>query len=142
MIQYFRHEWSSIMYENTKKHNKIKRRSITCSCIWHANISKCLYWLDKHSVKVWWRYVLPNVNAAHFCDVFFRHRAVFPSRNKKTSLEFKNLAPSRWYTSLLVNISGLYISWCWLQKRYRLQTTDRIPKLPTDRHFLDLSETC
>ena len=34
-IQYFRHEYSSIMYENTQKRNKINVRSITCSDIWH-----------------------------------------------------------------------------------------------------------
>ena len=46
-------------------------------------------------------------------------------------------------TLLLVNILGLYISCCRLQMRYRLQTTtDRIPKLPTDIHFLFLSDSC
>ena len=42
-IQKLRHEWSRIMYENTKKRNKIKWRSITCSHIWHINISKYVY---------------------------------------------------------------------------------------------------
>ena len=37
--------------------------------------------------------MLQKVNAAHFCDVFFRYRAVFPSRNKKIVLEIKNPAP-------------------------------------------------
>ena len=44
--------------------------SITCSYIWHMETSKCAYWLDTHSVKDWWRYVLPNANAVHFCDIF------------------------------------------------------------------------
>ena len=36
MIKYFRHKFSTKMYENTKeKHNKIKGRSITCIHIWH-----------------------------------------------------------------------------------------------------------
>ena len=29
-------------------------------------------------MKVWWKCVLPNTNALHFCDIFFRHKAVFP----------------------------------------------------------------
>ena len=37
------------------------------------------------------------------------------------------------YTVLLVNISGLYKSYCRLKLRYRPQTTDRIPKFVTDR---------
>ena len=44
----------------------------------------------------------------------------------------------------MVNIPGLYIS-CWRLERghrRRRQTTARIPELPTDRHFLDLSEKC
>ena len=58
-----------------KKRNKIKKRSITGGHIWHIYISKCVYWSDIHSVKVWWRYVLPNKNTVHFCDLFLRHRA-------------------------------------------------------------------
>ena len=75
-IEYFRHECSSIMYENTLKRNKIKRPSITCSYIWHKDTPKCVYWFDTHSVKVCWIYVIPNKNDIHFCDIFFRHRAM------------------------------------------------------------------
>ena len=40
-----------IMYENTKKTQyKIKEPSLTCS---HNDTSKCVYWLDTHSIKVW-----------------------------------------------------------------------------------------
>ena len=53
-----------------KKRNKIKGPSITCSYIWDINISKYVYWLDTHSMKVWWRYVLPNTNAVHYWDIF------------------------------------------------------------------------
>ena len=68
-----------------KKRNKIKWRSITKSHIWHIYISKYVYWLNIHSVKVWWRYVLPNTNAVLFCDIFFRFMAMFSSSpNKKT----------------------------------------------------------
>ena len=67
-IKHFRYEWPSIIYENTQKHNKIKEHSITCSYIWHINISKCVYWLDTHSAKVWCYY---------FCDIILRHRAMF-----------------------------------------------------------------
>ena len=59
-IQYFGHEHSSIMYKIPKKRIKIKGPSITCSYIWHVNISKYVNWLDTHSVNVWWRYVPPN----------------------------------------------------------------------------------
>ena len=44
-----------------------------------------------------------------------------------------------------MNILGLYISFCKQEAGHRLKTTtttDRIPELPTDRHFLELSETC
>ena len=57
-----------------KKHNKIRHRSITLVYIWLVNISKYVYYLDTHSVKVWWRYVLPNWNVAHFCDIIFIHK--------------------------------------------------------------------
>ena len=72
-ILYFRHEYSSIMYENTQNRKIIKEPSITCRYIWHVNISKCTYLLDIHSVKVWWSYVLPNSNAVEIFNVFFRH---------------------------------------------------------------------
>ena len=53
-----------------KKRNKIKRHSITCSHIWHVDMSVCVYWVDTYSVKFWRQYVQPNANAAHFCDIF------------------------------------------------------------------------
>ena len=42
-MQYFRHEWSSIMYKNTQKRNKIKERSITCSHIRHIIWCACVF---------------------------------------------------------------------------------------------------
>ena len=42
--------------ETSKEPNKTRESSVTCSHIWHVNISKCVYWLDIQSVKVWWRY--------------------------------------------------------------------------------------
>ena len=76
-IHDFRHEYSSIECKICNiKHNKIKGNSIICFYIWHIDILKCVYWLDIHFAKIWWRYVLPNANTSHFCDVFFRHRAV------------------------------------------------------------------
>ena len=71
----------------TKKSNKIIGPSITCSYIWHIDTSKCAYWLDTYSVKVWRSYVLPNTNADHLCDIFFRYRAMFATCSNK---EFKN----------------------------------------------------
>ena len=29
------------------------------------------YWLDTHSVNVWWRYKILNTSIIHFCDIFF-----------------------------------------------------------------------
>ena len=72
-----------------KNRNTIKEHSIACSHIWHVNISKYVYQLDTHSEKVWWSYVLPNINATHFCDIIFGHRAVFPSCNKKQYWKLK-----------------------------------------------------
>ena len=71
-MQYFRQEWSSILYENTQKFNKIKENSITYVYIWHANTTKYVYWSDTHSVNVWWRFVSPNTNVNSFCDIIFR----------------------------------------------------------------------
>ena len=69
-IQYFRHECSSIIYEKIPKKNRIKGCSITCSHIWHIDVSECVYWLEAHSEKVWWRYGLPKANDVHFCSIF------------------------------------------------------------------------
>ena len=83
--------------------------------------------------------------------ILFRHRAMFLTCPNKESRKSK-IGPRQnklgKYTLLLVKISGL-TRWCRLQMRYRLQittdnrqqTTDRIPKLPTHRHFLFLSRT-
>ena len=38
-IQYFRHEYSSMLYKIRKKRNKIKMHSIKCSHIWYFEIS-------------------------------------------------------------------------------------------------------
>ena len=54
-----------------KKRNKVKKRSITYRHVWYVNISNCVYWLDIHSVKVWWRYVSPNANDVLFYDITF-----------------------------------------------------------------------
>ena len=72
-----------------KKRIKTKWRSITCSYIWHVDISKYVYWSNTHSVNVLWRYVLLNANAAPFSDVFFRHRAMFSTSWNKESRKSK-----------------------------------------------------
>ena len=43
-----------------------------------------------------------------------------------------------------MNILAFYISWCRLERGHRRQgqMTDKIPELPTARHFLDLAERC
>ena len=49
-IQQFRHECSSIMYENTQKSNKIKGLFITCFT------SKCAYWFVDFTNCLWTQY--------------------------------------------------------------------------------------
>ena len=89
---------------------------------------------------------LPNTKAIDFCDIIFRHTAMFSKCPYKVPRKSK-IEPRRQnkllsYTLFLVNISGRYINWCRLQTCYRLQTIDRIPKLQIHRHFLEFSETC
>ena len=125
-----------------KKCNKFKGRLITCSHIWLYDISKYVYWLHTHSAKNWLANVLPNANAAHFLDIWH----CFHPGNKKTVLEIKN--PSYRESNRIIYrtfsryIPWLYISWCRLQILIRQRQTNRIPKLPTDRHFLFLSDSC
>ena len=107
-IKYFRHaDKMSIMCENTQKNEiKPKRPSITCSCIWYI----CAIWFDTYFVKVWYRYVLPNTNAVQFCDVIFRHRAMFSTCPNKETRKSKNRPRydiSGQNTVLLANFSGL-----------------------------------
>ena len=55
---------------NAQKRNKIKMHSITCSHIWYVNISKCVYWLDTHSVKVWcYQTQMPLIFVIYFSDI-------------------------------------------------------------------------
>ena len=49
------------MWKFAKKRNDI----ITCDSNWHANISECVYWLDTHSIKVWWRYSTSDMNGSY-----------------------------------------------------------------------------
>ena len=75
-----------------------------------------------HSMKVWWRYMLPYANTALFCDMFFRLRAVLPTCPEKRYRKTKN--PSRRGSTriiylLLVNIPGLYIGWCKQDRGHR-----------------------
>ena len=77
-----------------KERNKIKRYSINYIHIWHVDISKCLYWLDICSMKVWWRYVF---KCRSFCDVF-------QSSRKKIVLEIKNM--SSWGSTRLIYLTN------------------------------------
>ena len=97
----------SIMYENTLKHNKIKRRSITCSHIWLINTSKCMYCLDTHSVKVWSRYVLPKTNAVPLCDIIFKQGNIF-DLPKQSVTKIKNLA-TLWKTKTIYHTFSKYL---------------------------------
>ena len=72
IVQLFLRHYCQFCMKLPKKRNKIKERTITCSYIWYIYISNCVYWLDTHSEKVWWRDVLPNTNAVYLCDIFFR----------------------------------------------------------------------
>ena len=79
-IQYFRHECSSI----------IKGRGIICSYIWRVNISKCVFCLNTYSVKVWWRYILPNTNALHFVHTNYQSLDKIYDTKHKYHLLFKH----------------------------------------------------
>ena len=78
--KYFRHKWSSVMNVRklSKKCNWIKGRSITYSHIWYT---KNMYWLDIHSMVVWWS---KHKNAVLFCDIIFRLRTVLPTCSKNS----------------------------------------------------------
>ena len=54
----------------------------------------------------WWQNVLPNTNSVHFCNVFFRQRAVFPSCNNKTVLEINN--PARLGSTTIIYITFVF----------------------------------
>ena len=115
--------------------------SITNSHIWHVDTSKCVNWLDTHSMKVRWWYVQLNANAAHFCDTFFIHRAVLSTCPKKTILKIINPATLGTIRIIYCTFSKYSRSLYKLEATHRVPTTattDRIPELPTDRHFLDL----
>ena len=74
------------LWKFCRKRNK---SNVTCSYIWHVNKSECTYWLDTHTVKVCWRYLLPNTNVVNFCYVVFRHcvdLAKKSAKNQKSGL--------------------------------------------------------
>ena len=84
-----------------------------------------------------------NTNATNFCNIFFRHRAVFPSCNKKTVLSVKNTSHRESSRIIYRTFSNYSRPLHMLEYAgNRLQTTDRILELPTDRYFIDLPETC
>ena len=88
-----------------KKLNKIKRRCITCSHIWHVNILKCV---SRHTfceslVK---RCAIPNKNYAHFCDTDIGQCVA--NLPRKTVLDIKN--PShRGLTRIIYLTFGKYV---------------------------------
>ena len=67
---------------------------LTCSHIWHVNISKCVYWLDIHSVKVWWRYCFFRKLQTNCLHSFTKSN---PKRDKHNILlfSFQNLCISK-----------------------------------------------
>ena len=102
------------MWKFKKKRNIIKERFISFSHIWRINTPECVYWLD----------MLLNTNTVHFCDFIFRHRTVLPKKG------FEN---QKSYQFRMILNKILYFS------KYE---GDRNPKLPSDRHFLFLSNSC
>ena len=89
---------------------------------------------------------MPVKNADNFGMYFSDIWQCFHPVTKKV-LDIKNPAPfgstRGRYIKLLVNILGFYILWCKQEQRHKqTTTTDRIPELPRDRCFLDLSEIC
>ena len=49
--------------------------------MWYADISKCVYWLDTQSVKVWGRFDSSDMNSPQLRDIIFRHIVVLPQEN-------------------------------------------------------------
>ena len=105
-----------------KKHNKIKEPSITCNYIWHIVTPKWAYWLDTHSVKVWWSYMLPNTNTVNFCDIIFRHRAIFSACPNKESRKSKNCQV--WYF-LLEKQTKISIKFRHFSKKIKLNNVQK-----------------
>ena len=78
-IKYFRHKCSSILYENTWKHNKIKWPSITCSHICDKFCESLVtLGVTKHKYHSFFWY-------------YFRHRAMFWTCPNKESRKSKFL---------------------------------------------------
>ena len=88
------------------KCNETNGLSIICSYIWHIN-----------SLKVWRRYVVPNTNAVHSCDIFFRHRAMFLTWSHKESQKLKILPRFATSRKNILYPNGLYLSICHIKIR-------------------------
>ena len=58
-----------------------------------------------------WKNAKKNTNAVNFCDIFFRHRQSCRSTQAKRLRNSATLGKTRIVTVLL-DISGLYLSWC------------------------------
>ena len=64
MIKTFHKINESLMKNNvskieiSKEPNQTKEPSVTCT----SGMSRCVYWLDTQSVKVWWRYNTSDLN--------------------------------------------------------------------------------
>ena len=84
-----------------KKRNIKSEVSITCSHICHNAITKCVYWSDTQSVKVWWRYL----HFKHECSSIMYQNALKTQYNQR--------AP---HNSQL-NLAYRYIKMCeWVSK--------------------------
>ena len=57
-IMHFRHKYSSILCKILKKPNKIKRLSITCSHIWHFDISVLIKYTISESFRHEWSIIM------------------------------------------------------------------------------------
>ena len=93
-----------------KKRNKIMGRFITCSHMWHINISVYVRWLDTYSLKVWWSYVLLNTNAFHFSVIAFNNigekSIVLDINGRGTSKKSSNHLPKHFFFKFSISTSG------------------------------------
>ena len=76
------------MYENTQRNNKIKGL-LSCIHFWHVDISKSIYWLDIHSVKVWWKYVLSNFSLVRRPTAIFFKILIFQDYDFQANPKFQ-----------------------------------------------------
>ena len=136
-----RHKIKECSFPNLQSHLACQYNKMCVLTRTQNGFCECLVklWVTKHKCR------------SFLVVLFFRHRAVLPTCSKK--LPRKSKIRLHWdqlqNIPNLINIPGLYISWVRTQTMTTMTdrisdelSTDRISELLTERHFLELSETC